>query len=326
MVKNTINRTFSITIVIAILVTAAAILTVQSSSSMLQPSYAQSLSFQSCPDGSTPDASGNCPTEAPPAGDGETAEAPPATETPPPAAPPATETPPPAAPPAGGGETTLTVPEELGGPYVVNKNSSAYLTGYNYAISYGSASDGKVLLQDEIRSACVSLSNTSSVQDDCAGGYSDGITALSDPAFQQSADFVKGMLAAHNRERHLVGLPDLVWDKELAAGSKAWAEHISQTGYLVHHGSYPENIADGLDGAGSWILEKHDIQKKYQGGPVSQFIESLSQDERATAGHYLNMIQPTWKAVGCGTAGGTAENPYQAVVCRYSLEGVVQGQ
>jgi uncharacterized protein YkwD len=62
---------------------------------MLQPSYAQS-----CPDGSTPDASGNCPTEAPPAGDGQTAEAPPATETPPPAAPPATETPPPAAPPA----------------------------------------------------------------------------------------------------------------------------------------------------------------------------------------------------------------------------------
>src|SRR5215213_9859851 len=172
-----------LSIIISVILVTAAILTVQSSS-MLQISYAQL-----CPDGSTPDASGNCPTEAPPAGDGETAEAPPATETPPPAA-----------PPAGGGETTLTVPEELGGPYVVNKNSSAYLTGYNYAISYGSASDGKVLLQDEIRSACVSLSNTSSVQDDCAGGYSDGITALSDPAFQQSADFVKGMLAAHNRE------------------------------------------------------------------------------------------------------------------------------
>src|SRR5918998_3753074 len=104
-------------IISIILVTAAAILTVQSSpSSMLQPSYAQS-----CPDGSTPDASGNCPTlttpaddeetaEAPPAGsltssygitDGETAQAPPpaTTETPPPAteAPPATtETPPPA--------------------------------------------------------------------------------------------------------------------------------------------------------------------------------------------------------------------------------------
>src|SRR5918997_3874783 len=97
-------------IISVILVTAAAILTVQSSSlSMLQNSYAQS-----CPEGSPVDASGNCPTEAPPAGEGETAQAPPpATETiddgsfpvtPPPAteAPPATETPPPAteAPPA----------------------------------------------------------------------------------------------------------------------------------------------------------------------------------------------------------------------------------
>jgi uncharacterized protein YkwD len=80
-----------LSIIISVILVTAAILTVQSSSSMLQSSYAQS-----CPDGSTPDASGNCPTEAPPAGDdGETAaQAPPATtETPPP---PATETPPPA--------------------------------------------------------------------------------------------------------------------------------------------------------------------------------------------------------------------------------------
>jgi uncharacterized protein YkwD len=108
-----------LSIIISVILATAAILTVPSS--MLQISYAQSLSFQSCPDGSTPDASGNCPTLPPPAGGGETqdtldvpsnlappvgdggetAEAPPATETPPPAAPPATETPPPAAPPAG---------------------------------------------------------------------------------------------------------------------------------------------------------------------------------------------------------------------------------
>jgi hypothetical protein len=102
------NGKLSIIIIISVILVTAAILTAQSSS-MLQPSYAQSLSFQSCPDGSTPDASGNCPTLPPPAGGGETqdtldvpsnlappvgdggetAEAPPATETPPPAAPPA---------------------------------------------------------------------------------------------------------------------------------------------------------------------------------------------------------------------------------------------
>jgi hypothetical protein len=76
-----------ISIIISVILVTAAILTVQSSS-MLQPSYAQL-----CPDGSTPDASGNCATMPPPAGDGET-QAPPATETPPPAAipPPATNT------------------------------------------------------------------------------------------------------------------------------------------------------------------------------------------------------------------------------------------
>ncbi|MFL6487476.1 MAG: CAP domain-containing protein, partial [Nitrososphaera sp.] len=77
----------------SVILVTAAILTVQSSSSslsMLQKSYAQL-----CPDGSTPDARGNCATmpPPPPAGDGETAQAPPpaTTETPPP---PATQAPP----------------------------------------------------------------------------------------------------------------------------------------------------------------------------------------------------------------------------------------
>src|ERR671921_2155498 len=83
------NGKLSIIITSVILVTAA-ILTVQSSSpsSMLQNSYAQS-----CPEGAPVDASGNCPTDAPPAGDGETQAPPATTETPPPAT---TETPPPA--------------------------------------------------------------------------------------------------------------------------------------------------------------------------------------------------------------------------------------
>ena len=102
-------------IISIILVTAAAILTVQSSSlSMLQSSYAQL-----CADGSTPDASGNCPTDVPPADDGETAQAPPptTTETPPPAT---TETPPPTTtelpPPATAPPTTTETPPPATAP------------------------------------------------------------------------------------------------------------------------------------------------------------------------------------------------------------------
>jgi uncharacterized protein YkwD len=101
-----------LSIIISVILVTAAILTVQSPSpsSMLQSSYAQS-----CPDGSPVDASGNCATMPPPAGDGETLPPPATTETPPPAAqapPPATtETPPPAAqapPPAAASQVSNT--------------------------------------------------------------------------------------------------------------------------------------------------------------------------------------------------------------------------
>jgi uncharacterized protein YkwD len=345
-------------IIINIILVTAAILTVQSSpSSMLQPSYAQS-----CPDGSTPDASGNCPTDAPPpAGDGETAQAPPpaTTETPPPAteAPPATtETPPPAteAPPA----TTETPDTGYGAygtkeaycevyrtdaecqeapppsrcqelsmyecnaltttPSVVDNSSAAYLAGYQSALLYSSGN-------------CQSFSNTPrsdsqnrSEQDDCSIGYVDGITAMQNPTFQQSADFVRGMLELHNRERAAVGSPPIVWSDRLAAESKAWAEHLSPTGQLVHdYGNVEgENIADDIASVPKlWVNEKNQIPQKYQGGPITQFYESLSQNDQFAAGHYFAMVDPTWKAVGCGTAG----NPYPIVVCRYTVHGAEQG-
>ena len=172
-------------------------------------------------------------------------------------------------------------------PYVVNKNSSAYLAGYNGVISY------------DFGAACGSLPNTTSVQNDCGNGYVDGINKVGDPTFQQSADFVKGMLAAHNRERSAVGVPPLVWNDSLAAGAKAWAEHLSPAGQLVHDYGHVqgENIADSLaNGPGAWINEKN------------------CPPNGCERGHYLNMVDPSFTSVGCGTAA----NPHEIVVCRFS--------
>src|SRR6188472_952776 len=162
-------------------------------------------------------------------------------------------------------------------PYVVNKNSSAYLSGYNDAISYTNG-------------ACPS--NTTSAQNDCSVGYVDGISKFNDPTFQQSADYVKGMLAAHNRERAAVGAPPLVWNNNLAAGAKAWAEHLSPAGQLVHdYGNVQgENIADNSAyGPREWINEK-------------------------PGGHYAVMVDPSFTSVGCGFV----SSPHDIVVCRYS--------
>jgi len=164
-------------------------------------------------------------------------------------------------------------------PYVVNKNSSAYLAGYNDAISYTNG-------------GCVSLPNTTSVQNDCGNGYLDGIYKFGDPTFQQSADYVKGMLAAHNRERAAVGAQPLVWNDKLAIGAKAWAEHLSPTGELVHdYGNVQgENIANNVAyGPREWINEK-------------------------PGGHYTVMVDPSFTSVGCGFV----SYPHDIIVCRYS--------
>ena len=166
-------------------------------------------------------------------------------------------------------------------PYVVNKSSSAYLVGYNDAISYSA-----------VDVSCLSLPNTTSVQNDCSNGYGDGIEKSNDPTFQQSAEYVKGMLAAHNHERAAVGAPPLVWNDKLAAGAKAWAEHLSPTGELVHdYGNVQgENIANNVAyGPREWINEK-------------------------PGGHYTVMVDPTFTSVGCGFA----SSPHEIIVCRYS--------
>ncbi len=193
-------------------------------------------------------------------------------------------------------------------PYVVNKNSSDYLVGYKDAISYG-----------YVDVSCLSLPNITSVQNDCGAGYGDGIDKLADPTFQQSADYVNGMLAAHNRERAAVGSPPLVWNDTLAAGAKAWAEHLSTTGELYHDISLDsvhegENIASNLsNGPNLWINEKND----YHGNVSDRAAVAAA---LPTSGHYLQMVWPYTKQVGCASS----SSGHTILDCRYSP--VVLGQ
>jgi uncharacterized protein YkwD len=257
-----------LSIIISVILVTAAILTVQSSS-MLQISYAQS-----CPDGSTPDASGSCPTEAPPAGDGETAQAPPpagdgetaqapppagdeqtaqappaTTEIPPPAteAPPATEIPPPAteAPPA---TTEIPPPATEAPPPTVASQVS---------------------------------NNT--------GGM--------------SADWINSILSVYNRERAAVGVPPYVWNDTLAAHAQAWVDYMAagKTGGRFGHCNYfPEyqqieecshvEEAEGL--AGIWAVVD-----------PPALIELFMAEK--PGGHYLGIVSAEWKSIGCGYATST---------------------
>jgi len=140
-----------------------------------------------------------------------------------------------------------------------------------------------------------------------------------------TADIVNTVLAVHNRERAAVGVPDLAWSDQLAAGAKTWAEHLATTGQFAHDPNIVnvgENIAGfnpskGISAPGEglslWVTEKNN----YHGGPASLVAP--------VTGHYTQMVWKNTKEVGCGTASGGG-HPYSILVCRYSPPGNYRGQ
>src|SRR5687768_1125035 len=83
---------------------------------------------------------------------------------------------------------------------------------------------------------------------------------------QSDADLQNTILEIHNRERAAVGVPDLVWSDELAAGAQTWADQLATTGVMAHSTpqGYGENIAAWGHGGDTlplmveyWVAEKN---------------------------------------------------------------------
>ena len=138
------------------------------------------------------------------------------------------------------------------------------------------------------------------------------------------------LLAAHNRERALVGAPALEWDERLAAGARDWALVLARSGEFEHAptdtsnpDSPGENLWAGTPGAwspeemvGLWIAEKSD----YSPGPIPAVSRN---GDFADVGHYTQLIWAKTRKVGCALARGARED---VLVCRYSDAGNVMGE
>jgi hypothetical protein len=150
------------------------------------------------------------------------------------------------------------------------------------------------------------------------------------PAAAQSfaAQFPARILAAHNRERALVGAPLLVWDNALGTSAAAYAQQLAFTGRFEHSDragrrGIGENLWTGTHGAysveamvGAWASEKR------------MFVPGIFPANSRTGnwidiGHYSQMIWPTTLRIGCALA-GTARTDY--LVCRYSPSGNINGR
>jgi uncharacterized protein YkwD len=158
------------------------------------------------------------------------------------------------------------------------------------------------------------------------------------------ADFVNTILAIHNRERAAVGVPPLVWNDQLAAGAKSWAEHLATIDEGVHSTdmSYGENLAWNGHGCGLSFSGPLSTQPNFPldynkevcpGDGLRTMVESwvnektnyhgngqpLSNADFEVAGHYTQMVWRDVTSVGCGMATTNNGNGTDYLVCRYSV-------
>ena len=143
----------------------------------------------------------------------------------------------------------------------------------------------------------------------------------------RQAAFADRLLAAHNRERTALGVRPLVWNHELAAGARAWADRLARTGVMAHsrggEADRPgENLWSGTAGAYGpeemvqlWIDEKADFQH-------GTFPAVSRSGDLAAVGHYTQLIWRRTGEVGCALA-SNGDNDF--LVCRYRLPGNVFG-
>uniref|UniRef100_UPI0040571909 CAP domain-containing protein n=1 Tax=Candidatus Electronema sp. TaxID=2698783 RepID=UPI0040571909 len=138
------------------------------------------------------------------------------------------------------------------------------------------------------------------------------------------------MLAAHNRWRAEVGVPDISWSESLAETAKSWADHLSSSGCAMYHSGYDygENIYKAT--ALIWSNGRRQMQKR----TPQQIIDSWASERKdyyyvdnacyGVCGHYTQIVWRDTTEVGCAVS--VCPDKSQIWVCSYAPTGNVEGQ
>lgn len=148
------------------------------------------------------------------------------------------------------------------------------------------------------------------------------------PAMPPLSAIASRLLAAHNRERALAGVPPLTWDPILAASAAAYGPTLANLGRLQHsprtaRPTQSENLWMGPRGhyspeqmVGSWAAERGDFRPGI-------FPNVSRTGNWLDVSHYTQMIWRTTTHVGCAVH---SDRRWDFLVCRYSPKGNRDGQ
>ncbi len=157
------------------------------------------------------------------------------------------------------------------------------------------------------------------------------ILASGTPALVGASDmrgqFEDRVLAAHNRERDVLGIAPLRWNPALAVDARGWADHLARTGEFEHAPEQEEpqgeNLWAGTRGGyaleamvDGWVREKRYFRP-------GLFPNNSSTGRVEDVGHYTQLVWRDTLDVGCALATGVRED---VLVCRYSQAGNYEGE
>jgi hypothetical protein len=161
----------------------------------------------------------------------------------------------------------------------------------------------------------------------CAGLAVSAAAPAEPPLERATGDVAARILAAHNRERALVGAPPLQWDAELAAHAASYGPTLASLRRLVHspRESRPgerENLAMAWHATMSaeQLVSTWSAEKQLLRPGLFPAVSRTGQWEDVA--HYTQMVWPTTTRVGCAIF--SADWDY--LVCRYSPPGNIDGK
>ncbi len=142
------------------------------------------------------------------------------------------------------------------------------------------------------------------------------------PAAQGEPVSMVGMVAAHNRAREAVGVPDLQWSAPLAQTAQGWADHLRGEHCAMRH-SGTQGIGENLAWAGGQHLSASQVVGMWVDERHAFNLASNECASGAVCGHYTQVVWKNTKLVGCGIAScGNSE----IWVCNYSPPGNYIGE
>ncbi|CAL8083308.1 unnamed protein product [Calicophoron daubneyi] len=135
-------------------------------------------------------------------------------------------------------------------------------------------------------------------------------------------EFNQECIDEHNRLRALHGCPPLVLDRELAAGSQAYAEKLVKSSKMKHSGSheYGENLAHRGSTSATQMTGKEATEYWYEEIKKCHYIGRMEHG----CGHFTQVVWKSTTSAGFGRA-LSKDKKQVFVVGRYKPPGNVSG-